>query len=112
MQNDPKSNLFFLKTDSFIYIYDFGDKWEHTLKFEKIVEEDIERPHCTEGGGNCPPEDSGGIRGYAQIVESVNAPGHVDRDEYAEWLVLKHGEKWDIYIFNVREANKRLCLLD
>lgn len=101
----------FLKIDEFLYIYDLGDKWEHSIKFEKIVEEDIERPFCIEGGGNCPPEDSGGIRGYARIIESVNTPDHKDREEYAEWLGLRPGEKWDMESFNVKEANKRLCLL-
>jgi hypothetical protein len=102
----------FVKHKHFKYIYDMGDKWEHNIKFEEVVEREIERPYCSEGGGACPPEDSGGLGGYAAIVESLNTPGHPEREEFIEWLGLLPREKWDVNFCSVREVNKRLCLLE
>ena len=48
--------------DQFVYEYDFGDSWEHSLEVEKIVpvEEAEETPICLDGERACPPEDCGG----------------------------------------------------
>lgn len=102
----------FVKHDHFKYIYDFGDNWEHTINVEEIVEDEIERPYCIEGGGACPPEDCGGLGGYAAIVESLNTPGHPERKENIDWLGLLPKEKWQVNFCSVREVNKRLCLLE
>ena len=96
----------------FVYIYDFGDSWKHEIMLEKFVDEDIERPYCLEGGGSCPQEDCGGIRGYAEMLKSLNKPDHEERDSYIEWLRLAPEGKWDPNYFNIRDTNKRLCLLE
>ena len=41
-----KIKKIFIKQDSFKYIYDMGDNWEHTIKVEEKVEEEIVRPYC------------------------------------------------------------------
>lgn len=52
------------------YIYDFGDGWQHTVELEKILprEPGLKYPRCIGGRRACPPEDCGGIGGYAEIV--------------------------------------------
>jgi hypothetical protein len=53
--------------DSVLYEYDFGDSWDHELRLEKV--QALAGGHevrCTHGAGACPPEDVGGIPGYAQ----------------------------------------------
>ena len=49
----------FIKQDPFKYIYYMGDYWEHTIKVEEKVEEEIVRPYCIEGSGAFVPEDCG-----------------------------------------------------
>jgi hypothetical protein len=46
----------------FVYEYDFGDGWEHTIVLEKIVPGDpkLKFPTCLAGKRSCPPEDCGG----------------------------------------------------
>lgn len=50
---------------SFIYLYDFGDGWEHRVKVEKILPPDpaLRSPVCLAGANACPPEDVGGPPG-------------------------------------------------
>lgn len=46
---------------TFIYHYDFGDSWLHSILVEKVgVESPAPVPVCTAGARACPPEDSGG----------------------------------------------------
>lgn len=97
---------------SFIYIYDFGDSWKHYIVFERFVDENIERPYCINGGNACPPEDCGGLSGYAAMVEALKEPNHQERQNYREWLGLNLGEEWNPTHCEVREINKRLCLLE
>lgn len=65
--------------DQATYLYDFGDDWEHLLTLGEILDSgasavvDLASPVLTQGEGVCPPEDSGGVGGYDQILESVAA---------------------------------------
>ena len=61
------------KRFSFVYEYDFGDSWDHEVLFEGIVQPDskVKYPLCLEGARACPPEDCGGIWGYADFVEAI-----------------------------------------
>ena len=80
----PKSG----KRFSFCYEYDFGDSWEHEIVVEKIVDPAPgERyPACVEGQRACPPEDCGGVWGYADLLEAIGNPQHESHDELQEWL--------------------------
>jgi len=74
----------------FSYEYDFGDSWEHVVQTRSIspIGEGLssEIPRCTAGAGACPPEDVGGIWGYAMAIESASNPGHEAHERYADWL--------------------------
>ena len=58
------------------YTYDFGDDWEHDILVEKVFDrnETTAYPRCTSGRRAAPPEDCGGIWGYAELVEILNDP--------------------------------------
>jgi hypothetical protein len=89
--------------DRFIYEYDFGDSWEHQIVVEKILPAAIgvRYPICLGGKRACPPEDCGGIWGYAELLEAIQAPdepGHADR---MEWL----GDDFDPERFDLDEVN-------
>jgi hypothetical protein len=51
---------------SFLYTYDFGDDWKHSIKINKIygVQEPKEILKLLSGENSSPPEDVGGIPGY------------------------------------------------
>ena len=47
MRGRKKSKKVFKKQDPFKYSYYMGDYWEHTIKVEEKVEEEIVRPYCS-----------------------------------------------------------------
>ena len=53
------------------YVYDMGDNWEHTLVVEKLEPLPTPPPlvRCLAGRRAGPPEDSGGIPGYYQLLD-------------------------------------------
>jgi hypothetical protein len=82
-------NFFLKKTgDKMVYEYDFGDGWEHEIKLEKILPFAAETllPQCIAGKRACPPEDSGGVWGYEQMLKVLKNPKHPEYEMYREWL--------------------------
>ncbi|ELR71515.1 hypothetical protein C900_02578 [Fulvivirga imtechensis AK7] len=90
----------------FIYVYDFGDHWEHVIRLEKVLskEKDQPLPVCIEGEGACPPEDSGGILAYREMISILADRGHPEYDYVMEWL----GEDWNSEFFDCNRANSLL----
>ncbi|KKK72253.1 hypothetical protein LCGC14_2905730, partial [marine sediment metagenome] len=82
------SDLLQRENDTLIYEYDFGDDWEHQIVLEKILPEtgETQLPVCLKGKMNCPPENSGGVWGYAEMLEILKDPDHEEYEEYMEWL--------------------------
>lgn len=70
------------------YEYDFGDGWKHEIRLEKILprEEGVEYPRCIVGKRACPPEDVGGVGGYADFLEIIGNPGHEEYHDTLTWL--------------------------
>ena len=81
----------------FLYEYDFGDGWEHEILFEGCLttEKGGRYPLCVEGERNCPPEDVGGVWGYAEFVEAINNPKHEQHDDFVEWAGEFDPEEFD-----------------
>lgn len=54
----------------FIFLYDFGDGWEHTVKVEDLVmpPKEEKRIRCLAGENACPPEDVGGAYAYFDLA--------------------------------------------
>jgi hypothetical protein len=71
-----------------IYEYDFGDGWEHEILLEKVLPLDrgVRYPRCLSGARACPPEDCGGVYGYANFLEAISDPEHEEHDEYLDWI--------------------------
>jgi hypothetical protein len=42
-------------------------------------------PVCVEGARAWPPEDVGGVWGYADFVEAIQNPDHEDHEGMLEW---------------------------
>ncbi len=73
---------------------------------EKVLPKTAETklPVCLKGKMNCPPEDCGGVWGYAEMLEILKQPGHEEYDSYIEWL----GDEIDPEYFDVDEVNRLL----
>jgi len=91
---------------SFYYEYDFGDDWYHRVVVERIrpKEAGVRYPRCLAGKRRCPPEDCGGIWGYADLLEAVRDPNHERHEELVEWLPAG----FDAEAFNLAEVNQQL----
>ncbi|PDW01351.1 plasmid pRiA4b ORF-3 family protein [Candidatus Viridilinea mediisalina] len=89
-----------------LYEYDFGDNWEHQVVLEKILEPQAATlyPRCTAGKRACPPEDCGGIWGYADFLQAIADPEHPDHEELLDWI----GEAFDPEYFDLVEVNTAL----
>jgi hypothetical protein len=92
-----------------LYNYDFGDDWMHEVRLEKEVplEKGAYLPQCLEGKRACPPEDCGGIYGYADIVRMLKdptfEPENGPREELLEWL----GDEFDPEAFDADAVNAK-----
>ncbi|MCX6137513.1 MAG: plasmid pRiA4b ORF-3 family protein [Ignavibacteriales bacterium] len=68
------------------YEYDFGDGWVHEVELEKMIEDETKAPQCIDGKRACPPEDCGGIPGYAEFCETMRKKKGEAYKEMVEWF--------------------------
>ena len=93
-----------------LYVYDFGDDWVHEITLESISEEMLKNAYCISGKGACPPEDCGGIYGYAHMKQVFQTtPDSEEAQELREWLGLDDDEDWDAGFFCTEEKEDINC---
>jgi hypothetical protein len=104
------SQLLLKEKSKFIYEYDFGDSWEHEILIEKKLPatEGKKLPVCLKGKGACPPEDIGGVWGYAEFLNAINDPEHPDHEDMLEWA----GDQFDPEAFDLDEVNQFLAKIN
>jgi hypothetical protein len=58
------------RSERFVYEYDMGDFWQPDLQLEAVLPREPRKhyPVCTDGTGDCPPEDCGGPWGYLDLM--------------------------------------------
>ena len=61
-------------------------------------------PLCLEGARACPPEDVGGVWGYADFLAAIADPENEQHDEMRKWI----GRKFDPEAFNPTTATRRM----
>lgn len=95
------------RRDRMRYVYDFGDHWRHDVVVEKVLtaETGSRYPLCLTGNGRCPPEDCGGVRGYAELRETLADPTHEDHAQMLEWLGIETAAQFDPHAFDADEVN-------
>lgn len=107
--SEPKvrlNQLNLVEKQKFLYVYDFGDNWEHTILVEKIlpIDEKKQYPICLAGKRSGPPEDCGGPWGYMDLLDVISDPNDPEYDERIDWV----GEDFDSELFDIEKINKRL----
>ncbi|HET7488744.1 MAG TPA: plasmid pRiA4b ORF-3 family protein [Acidimicrobiales bacterium] len=90
----------------FAYEYDFGDSWVHQVVIEAVTPTatQLRFAVCLDGQNACPPEDCGGSRGYAELLEALADPDHEEHDEFAQWV----GGAFDPEAFDLAAVNVAL----
>lgn len=93
--------------DAMTYEYDFGDGWEHKIILEKVLgnAEHGVAPSCIAGARACPPEDCGGVWGYANLLKIISDSSHPEHREMLEWL----GDQFEPERFDISETNSVLA---
>ena len=86
--NQKIAHYFSLDNSKADYVYDFGERWEHSIKLEKILprETGVAYPRCIGGKRACPPEDCGGIGGYAEFLEAIGDPANELHEDMLDWV--------------------------
>lgn len=74
--------------ETFLYTYDFGDDWMHTVKVEKIVEYDKRYPVVIKAKGPNMIEDCGGIWNFYEYMDQA--------EPFDMEAVNKEFSKWDL----------------
>ena len=89
----------------FEYRYDFGDCWDHEILFEgcPAAAKGTRYPLCLEGERACPPDDVGGVHGYALYREAMSDPAHPQHKELMGW-----GGPFDPERFDAEDATKAM----
>ena len=90
----------------FRYWYDFGDDWWHTVSIEKRLPADAEAPpaQLLAGENACPPEDCGGIWGYADLLDALADPNHEEHEHLKDWI----GDDFDPRTFDLQAHAQRV----
>lgn len=97
--------------DTALYRYDLGDCWNHELLLEQILPYDetaMLLGRCIAGKRACPPEDVGGVSGYANFLNIIEDPEHEERQDYLDWL----GSEFDADSFDARLVNGQIRLIE
>jgi hypothetical protein len=87
-----------------------GDAWKEAHRLAELTAAAATRPvemRCLDGRRRCPPEDCGGIGGFADLLETMRGPDSEERREMLDWL----GGEIDFAAFDPAEVNRQLSRL-
>lgn len=79
--------------------------WQHEVVFEgcQRAEKGKRYPRCVDGARACPPEDVGGVHGFALYLEAIADPKHGRHKELLQW-----GGPFDPEAFNAKTVTTRM----
>lgn len=91
---------------SFLYTYDFGDNWQHTVTIETTTDADPapDYPRFIDGSRRAPPEDVGGIPGFERFLDAMANPRHPERRGLLQW----YGRPFKPDDIDLPEINSRI----
>jgi hypothetical protein len=85
----------------------FGDAFELRVALREIEPAIWRLVRCTGGARACPPEDSGGPHGYAELLEVLGNPASEEHTDMKAWV----GPRFDPERFDIAAVNKKLATL-
>ncbi len=86
-----RGSFFKRKGQKCVYVYDFGDNWEHLVELKQFAQvEDGFSRKLLDGSRAFPLEDCGGIWGYYHCLEALGVIDSQDSDE----LELEQRREW------------------
>ena len=102
----PLANVLTNSGAEILYVYDFGDYWQHDILLETISSPvpGFKYPRILDGARNCPPEDCGGDGGYADLLEILLDPKHEGFEHMRAWA----GTRFNAEVFLVDATNEQL----
>ncbi|WP_158591751.1 plasmid pRiA4b ORF-3 family protein [Oceanobacillus halophilus] len=99
---DTSLSAYIPQHQSFMYIYDPGDNWEHRILVEDMIENyDNMFPVCLEGEGDTPPEDVGGEGGYAYLLEVLEDKHDPEHEHMKNWYEMQGDRTFDLEKVNL-----------
>ena len=88
-----------------------GNDWKHRVTLTEIApcneedaKDDAVAAYLVSGENACPPEDVGGVQGYAGALQSFNDPEDGEYEHIRQWM----GEDFDPCFFDIRGARRRV----
>ena len=96
LMQSVKLSEYFPKRKKCVYNYDYGDNWYHHIELSGIVEDcDEELPKLLLGSGDAPPEDVGGVGGFADFLRVIADPNDEDYEHFTEWAKSQWWKRFD-----------------
>lgn len=99
--------------DKIRYEYDFGDSWEHDVAVEAVqpAEPGVAYPRCTGGRRAGPPEDSGGVWGYYDLLNTLASQRDENHAQVLRWLGIGSAAEFDPASFDLDATQKALAAI-
>ncbi len=84
------------------YTYDFGDNWNHIVQVEEVMtlKKGESAYKCLAGERNCPPEDCGGMVGYAHLQRILADPAGEQLPDHLQLYKNFDPEHFDLNYIN------------
>ena len=71
---------------AFIYTYDFGDDWRHSIVIEEVLPADPTSDYrFVDGARRAPPEDVGGLPGFEALLDAMAKSRHPEHKSVLQW---------------------------
>lgn len=92
----PIKSFFTQPGQECLYIYDYGDNWQHRVKLlQKVALPKRFVQQLTGGEGMFPPEDCGGVPGYEACVAACHmTPAQIKRLSFDMRAELRSRKEW------------------
>jgi len=110
------ASFFAEEEDRCLYLYDFGDGWQHLVHLEGVEEfSELFKQRLLDGAMACPPEDCGGTMGYEECreaagmseeeIKKLDVGAREEIEWRQEWL-----DGWQPEEFDLKAIRKRFDL--
>lgn len=85
-----------------LYTHDYGDSWEHRIRFIETIPLYRGEPVCTGGIGDAPPENVGGSYGFEESMRVMANVRDPDHSSVKEWAHSQFFERYSLAAVNRR----------